>query len=106
METDCCERQGGRGDSIGVQRPASSTQRITMVTAIRELRGVRLGQRGRLERQLTEESPLTLDDSTDSPPPQGCARPDAPRDHRILRNRDVAIAVLFLMEKIGGTGAQ
>lgn len=51
-----------------------------MVTAIRGLRGVRLGQRGRLERQLTEESALTLNDSTDSSP-QGCAGPAVPRDH-------------------------
>ncbi|CAB1456135.1 unnamed protein product [Pleuronectes platessa] len=50
-----------------------------MVTAIRGLRGVRLGQRGRLERQLTEESALTLDDSTDSSP-QGSALPVIPRD--------------------------
>lgn len=76
-------RIGGLG-SGGGQRPAGSTQRITMVTAIRGLRGVRLGQRGRLERQLTEESALTLDDSTDSSP-QGSAGPAIPRDPRLYR---------------------
>lgn len=48
------------------------------------LMGVKLGQRGRLERQLTEESALTLDDSTDSSP-QGCAGPAVPRDLGLYR---------------------
>lgn len=80
----------GKGE---VERPGSSTQRITMVTAIRGLRGTRLGQRGRLERQLTEESALTLDDSTDSSP-QGSARPAIPRDHGLYRT-GMWLAALF-----------
>lgn len=76
-----------------MQRPAGSTQRITMVTAIRGLRGVRLGQRGRLERQLTEESALTLDDSTDSSP-QGSAGPAIPRDRGLYRT-GLWLAALF-----------
>lgn len=81
--------RGGVGCGGGVQRAAGSTQRITMVTAIRGLRGARLGQRGRLERQLTEESALALDDSTDSSP-QGSAGPALPRDRGALQNGDVA----------------
>lgn len=59
------------GKELGmvVEGVASSTQRITMVTAaVRRLRRVWLGQRGTLERQLTEESSLTLDGSTVSHP--------------------------------------
>lgn len=63
-----------------LQGPDSSTQRITMATEIRGLEGVSLGQRGRLERQLTEDSALTLDDSTGSSP-QGFAGPAVPRVH-------------------------
>lgn len=73
---------GAAVGSVGVQRPGGGTQRITMVTAIWGLRGVRLGQRVKLERQLTEESALTLDDSTDSSP-QGCAGPAVPREHEL-----------------------
>lgn len=63
-----------------------------MVTAIRGLRGVRLGQRGRLERQLTEESALSLDDPTDSPPSSPSqAPPDQPSpETQVLQRRDVA----------------
>lgn len=77
------------GRRRGMQRPGSRTQRITMVTAIRGLWGVREGQRGKLERQLTEESALTLDDSTDSSPP-GLCRTSHPQRGRALQNRDVA----------------
>lgn len=82
----------------GLQRPAGSTQRITMVTAIRGLKGVRLGQRGRLERQLTEESALTLDDSTDSSP-RGLCRTSRPQRPRALQNRDVASSPLLKEKK-------
>lgn len=88
---------GGANGGGGLQRPAGSTQRITMVTAIRGLRGVRLGQRGRLERQLTEESALTLDDSTDSSPP-GLCRTSHPQRAQALQNRDVASSP-FLRKK-------
>lgn len=80
-----------------LQGAAGSTQRITMVTEIRGLRGVSLGQRGRLERQLTEESALTLDDSTDSSP-LGFTRPAIPRDRRLYRT-GLWLAALFLKEK-------
>lgn len=76
-----------------LEKPVGSTQRITMVTAIRGLRGARLGQRGRLERQLTEESALTLDDSTDSSP-QGSAEPAIPRDRGLYRT-GMWLAALF-----------
>lgn len=72
----------------GARRLAGSTQRITMVTAIRRLRRVGLGQSGRLERQLTEESSLTLDGSTDNhPPPPDYSHPQTPQS---LQTRDVA----------------
>lgn len=45
---------------------------------------MRLGQRGGLERQLTEESALTLDDSSDSSP-QGSAGPAVPREQGLYR---------------------
>lgn len=67
-----------------LQGAAGSTQTITMVTEIRGLRGVSLGQRGRLERQLTEKSALALDDSSDSSP-QGFTRPAIPRDGKLYR---------------------
>ena len=75
---------GGGG---GGRRPAGRTQRITMVTAITGLRGGMLGPRGRLERQLTEESALTPDDPTDSsPPPPGlCRTSPLPKERRVYR---------------------
>lgn len=87
-----------------MQRPVSTTQRITMVTAIRRLRGVRLGQRGGLERQLTEESALTLDDSTDSSP-QGSAGPAIPRGQG-LYGTGMWLATLFLRERSKGIEAR
>lgn len=74
----------------GAQRLAGSTQRITMVTAIRRLRRVWLGQRGRLERQLTEESSLTLDGSTDNHPPPPLPQTSHPQRPQSLQTRDVA----------------
>lgn len=59
----------------------------------RGLRGVWLGQRGGLERQLTEESALTLDDSTDSSP-RGLYRTSRPRRPRALWNKNMAIVAL------------
>ena len=92
-----CERRGGGVLCVRVC-VGGSTQRITMVTAIRGLRGVRLGQRGRLERQLTEESALTLDDSTDSSP-RGLCRTSRPQRPRALQNRDVASSPLLKEKK-------
>lgn len=76
-----------------LQGPAGSTQRITRVTEIRRPRGASLGQRGRFERQLTEESVLTLGDSTDSSP-HGFARPAIPGDCRLYRT-GMWLAALF-----------
>ncbi|CAJ1060518.1 unnamed protein product [Xyrichtys novacula] len=86
LVTSGCEMQCIRGNMDG---PDGSTQRITMVTAIRGLMGEGLGHRGRLERQLTEESALTLDDSTDSSP-SGLCRTSRPQRTPPLQNGDVA----------------
>lgn len=87
----------------GYERQVRGLRRgeITMVTGIRGLKGLRLGQRGRLERQLTEESDLTLDDSTDSSP-QGSALPATPRDWA-LQNRDVASSPVQRGKQLIGT---
>lgn len=103
MKMEILQKSTHRGQQVWRQGAETSQQyTITMVTAIRKLRRVWLGQRGRLERQLTEESSLTwlMVQLTTLPPPPS----PIPRDS--LYRPGMWLAALFLKRKKKWSGRQ